>query len=201
MGVTVIFGDVKLSSCGENAKKPSSRLFLENTSWKKDYLGTKKLNHISRWMRKRYCEGRHHNPVSKSSGLDPLIVLDFTLHIHSYPDSENRHGPGLATRSSDNSPVSYLPWSRTAVYQGGEAALAQTHGSWRQGSPSSQGRETWQEEAAVSGRTTNLSRADLGGKSTETALARRTRNLESWTLSGFWRFYRVQLTFKQCLTG
>lgn len=44
--------------------------------------------------------------------------------------------------------------------------------------PSSPGRETrW--EAAPSGRTTNISRADWKGKSTEPVLARRTHNLES----------------------
>lgn len=149
-------------------------------------------------MRKRYCVGRHHNPVSKSSGLDPLIVLDFTSIVI---ETQKRHGPPLATKSYDNSPVTYFPWNRRAVYQGREAALAQTHGSWRQGSPSSQGRGSWREGAADSGRTTNLSWADLREKSTETTLARRTHNLESWTLSGFRRFYTVWLTFKQCLTG
>ena len=152
-------------------------------------------------MRTRHCAGRRHDPVSKSGGLDPLTVLDFTLYIHSYPDSENRHGPGLATRPSDNNLGNYFPGSRRAVYQGREAVVAQTHGSQRQGSPCSQGRETRQEAATVRGRTTNLSRADQRRKSTVTVLARRTHNLVSWTLSGFWRFYRVRLTFKQCLTG
>lgn len=117
---------------------------------------------------------------SESTGL--------ILHIHSYPDSENRHGPTLATRSSDNSPVSYFLWSRRVIYSGGEVAFAQTLVSQKEGSPSSQGRETWREVATVSGRTTNLSTADLRGKNAETALARSTHNVKSWTLSAFWRF-------------
>lgn len=51
----------------------------EYNTLKQDYLGTRKLNHISKQMRKRFGVRRHHNPVSKSGGLDPLRVLDLSF--------------------------------------------------------------------------------------------------------------------------
>lgn len=159
-------------------------------------LRNKNLKHISRKMRGTSGTGRSHSLVSKTGGVGPLLALAFSLHIHHYPGPGNRCGPGQATRSSKHNSVSSLPWRRRAIYQ--REAAAWIHGS--QKSLSSRERNL-----AGGGCRKQKDHTPQWGWSEEVqhwdSTSQRSPQFRKLNFRNFWRFYRVQLNFKQCLTG
>lgn len=151
--------------------------------------------------RKIDCIGRHKNPVSS---LDPLTVLVFTLYIHSYPAERIHMGLGWQL---NHLTCELLPMKKKSSLLGRRGSLGPNPWECKtrilvfhllQGKNPS-GRQQQVERPQTSAELIGEGRALSQLWATE--IARRTHNLQTWTLSGFWRFYTVWLTFKQCLTG
>lgn len=86
LNIAVLFNTQETNNCTISGK----------TILKKYYLGITTLNYTSRW-RERQIE--HEDTKILCSVL--ILWQYWMLYIHSYPDWENIHGPGLATKSSD----------------------------------------------------------------------------------------------------